>query len=434
LLVGGQYVAIVGEWRVARFAEFLGATPGGNLALLRLIVAVILLVSVALKIGRRARLWLAGLCGVILALTVNRGSHAAALLPDVGAWVDLGHLLAAGAWGGGLALLAWLATPNVVRRIRQENPGREVVLLAAAAARFSVLALATVSLAVASGLLLAAWFLPGWDALWRTLYGSALSAKLALLAAAVTLGALHRYRNLPRLEAHAATEPDEARDVRRFAWSIRAEVAAVAGIMLLSGLLTSAPPATTVMSIADDGPGEWGHTVQGHLGQRAMQVETIPLQVGLNIFDVHFSDSTPELENLTLLLRLPAQDIELPSFDLHEVEPGLWSTVGALPVAGEWQVRASAFIDGSFQAERFTLALASDGHTHDGHTHEDEHDRTHEHEEGGDAISPETLEPETATRNAGFAALLRLSAALVLGAGLGVVLFDLRRMRRPMAR
>lgn len=489
LLVGGQYTALHSGWNIHTGLSFLGETPGGQLALTRVAIGAGLVGAGFWMRKRNALLTTSIASGLLLTLSLNQSSHAASILPAPAVWVDLAHLLAAGFWAGGLTLLAWLvftqpattsaqtahhAPPATDATSQPEQPTSQISapdalqpLIAAATARFSILALATVTSAIASGLILTAWLVPNPQALWQTLYGTTLTIKLGLLAIAVGLGAVHRYFTLPRLIAPAATVYTNAvqtlpapSHLHRFRWSLAVEVAAVVGILSLSGLLTSAPPAVITQTTGAETRTATGETpralnatepeqpIYGQLGVAPMEVQVTPFQVGLNVFDVTFVESQPKLENFTLLLRLPDQEIELPAFELAEIEPGLWSTVGALPVAGSWQARAAAFVDGSFQADRFEIAL----HSHHEHAHHEHGEHAHDEHEHADQEQPDQEQPEPEDRESDlplsaqslsaqeaqqtpeepgdFARLLRLAAALIASAGTLIVAYDIRRFRR----
>lgn len=104
---------------------------------------------------------------------------------------DAMHLLAAGAWLGGLPGLAYLLW---------SAPSHD--LAARATARFSAMGMMCVSALVVTGLIMA-WYLVGTlPALPGTEYGWLLLAKLALFALMVSLAAVNRYYLTPRIIAH----------------------------------------------------------------------------------------------------------------------------------------------------------------------------------------------------------------------------------------
>jgi putative copper resistance protein D len=103
---------------------------------------------------------------------------------------DALHLLAAGAWIGGLAGLA-----AVLRLPRGAADAPEAV---AALRRFAATAPVVVAAAVASGAV-NAWLVVGrWPADWSTPYHALLAAKVALVAAMIAVAAVNRYHHMPR--------------------------------------------------------------------------------------------------------------------------------------------------------------------------------------------------------------------------------------------
>jgi len=109
--------------------------------------------------------------------------------------VDGAHLLAAGAWSGGLLALAYLLT--LARRCPSlEHTAHAVTALA----RFSGMGYAAVATLIGSGLV-NAWVLVGSPRnLITTPYGQLLLVKLCLFAGMLALAAQNRFRLVPRLQ------------------------------------------------------------------------------------------------------------------------------------------------------------------------------------------------------------------------------------------
>lgn len=119
--------------------------------------------------------------------TVTEGSRAATAAADVV------HVFAAAVWVGGLAMLV-----SVLRR--RHRRGEELRALHLAA-RFSVVAAASLVAVAASGLILAVTVLDGPSELWSTPWGRLLLAKSALVAIAASLGGYNHQVLIPALEA-----------------------------------------------------------------------------------------------------------------------------------------------------------------------------------------------------------------------------------------
>jgi putative copper resistance protein D len=128
------------------------------------------------------------LAGALLATLAGTGhtqeNEGLAFIVHAGA--DLGHLLAAGAWLGGLFVLAFL--------IRQSLPDVDYALR-----RFSGMGSAAVAVLLASGLV-NSWFLVGsLPRLTSTPYGQLLVLKLCLFAGMLGLAAANRFWLVPGL-------------------------------------------------------------------------------------------------------------------------------------------------------------------------------------------------------------------------------------------
>jgi putative copper resistance protein D len=188
------------------------------------------------------RLEVAGLVISILVAQAWMG-HAAA-----GEGIDLAyqvmadgiHLLATGAWLGGLPLLVLLLRWAP----RDDSPAAECVAVEATR-RFSALALASMSLIILSGLV-NAWELVGTiPALVGTTYGRLLVLKVSLLLPLLGLAALNLLRHKPRL-LQGMTAPKHVSPrlvVQRLRRNVLGELVLGGGILLVVGALSVMPPA-----------------------------------------------------------------------------------------------------------------------------------------------------------------------------------------------
>ncbi len=174
--------------------------------------------------------------GVLLAQSL--ASHAAAAgaiaLPAVAN--DFAHLLAAGAWTGGLVALA--VTLAVIARSTVGQARR--ALFTGFARRFSVLAAASVAVLAVTGLY-SAWAQVTVVPALRTPYGMALLGKIALLAPLLLLAALNLLWVRPRLPANDGAG----------AWLRRlvlGETLLVVLLLVPVGMLTALEPARQVAS------------------------------------------------------------------------------------------------------------------------------------------------------------------------------------------
>jgi putative copper export protein len=133
-----------------------------------------------------------------IALTVSLTGHAGDW-GDVSltAGIDWVHVVAGTTWTGGLFVLA-----GIVLRAGARWPA---ALLADVMRRFSALAAWCLLAVVLSGAYSTWVQLPTVAALWQTVYGRVLAAKLLLVLSLVCWGAVNRYTVLPRLGAGRAS-------------------------------------------------------------------------------------------------------------------------------------------------------------------------------------------------------------------------------------
>jgi copper transport protein len=131
------------------------------------------LVFLAWLTERRLLLWIAFVAGLALASGLSLSGHSSATRAESAA--DWLHLCAAILWIGGLVQLALVRRDAVAFR------------------RFSRLATGCVAVLVGAGVFLSVERLPQLHDLWTSSYGRILLVKLALVAVALSWGALHRF-------------------------------------------------------------------------------------------------------------------------------------------------------------------------------------------------------------------------------------------------
>ena len=214
---------------VASVPLVLRATLFGHLLLLRLA----LLGLAALAFGLRRNVVAAALAGAAVVTQAGLG-HAASMYGGL-SWPlvsEVLHLLAAGAWLGGLLPLLMLiaaATPGAAALASQRfSPlGTSCVLVLAGTAAFQ-------SFVLIGGL-------PGWVG---TSYGLVALLKLVLFVALLGFAARNRFRLTPVL---AGAAPEAARN--SLMRSVAGETATGLLVVLAAGLLTSLPPAMHVQPL-----------------------------------------------------------------------------------------------------------------------------------------------------------------------------------------
>src|SRR5262245_17876792 len=216
-------------------------TSFGQVWVARLALVVGLLTLIRRRSNEQRPDWtimlLAALLLVSLALVGHTNTSDGVLwVVHIGA--DCAHLLAAGAWFGGLLALAYLLV--IARRCPSaEHTARATATLA----RFSGMGYAAVAALIASGLV-NAWVLVGSPRnLITTPYGQLLLVKLCLFAGMLALAAQNRFRLVPRLQRwKQASMPAEAplRVVRR---NVLIEQTLGVLIVLIVAWLGTLPPA-----------------------------------------------------------------------------------------------------------------------------------------------------------------------------------------------
>ncbi len=288
-------------------------------------------VSMAL-VGALVVRWRAGPIGLLIAtvdvlaaMVVDVAfSHAGAgSQPLLDSGVQWLHLVAAGAWVGGLtALLVWLHY-----RALDESA-------ADVARRFSLLATVAITLVVITGVIRAIEEIGTFDALFGTLFGWLIIGKGALLIVLGSLGALNHFRHVPR----GASGLGPLRKVGR----VEVGVAAVI-VLLTSALVNVAPPAETATAstpqqVTANGS-DFGTTVR-------VALTVTPGMAGINTFvaDVrdYNSGGSAGATAVTLRFALPAQpQVASSRLDLTEQPDDSFSATGTnLSIDGSWRVTA----------------------------------------------------------------------------------------------
>jgi putative copper resistance protein D len=139
---------------------------------------------------------------------------------------DATHLLAAGAWLGGLVPLGFILLEYSMRG------GEPIVDVDRILLRFSTMGYVAVATLIASGLI-NSWFLVGsLSSLLKTLYGQILLGKLAFFAAMLALAAANRFWLVPRMiETRAGASGEPAKWLGRLRYHVLGEQ--ILGLMIL---------------------------------------------------------------------------------------------------------------------------------------------------------------------------------------------------------
>ena len=276
------------------------------------------------------RLVLVGVAaGVTMLLHVLIG-HAAGPSPlrGVNLLVQWLHLLAVGAWIGGLAwLLAGLR-------------GKERPDQLASAVRFSKLAAPLLGLVAVTGLSRALHLAGGWQGLLDSGYGRFLDLKVALFLGLVALGAMNRYRVLPAL-ASGARRLDALRR------NVRGEVVLAVCILAVTAVLSQLPPGKFVVEqAAAKPPAPPSVQVEGSDFATSVRIALTvsPGTPGPNSFTAKVTDydSGEDWPATRVALRLTPKgrpEIGASTLDLARSGDGSWGGQGSqLSIAGTWAV------------------------------------------------------------------------------------------------
>jgi len=288
-------------------------------------------------------------------------------------------------------------------------------------------------MAVSTGLTLASWHVPNTGSLLATLYGSALSSKLMLVTMALGLGGFARFYLLRRLRPgtkpllastnlfgpaeetlrHDGGERTDPLDL--FVRAVRLESGVLLTVILISGLITSAPTAAVATDTAVDDR----TTIERQIGE-----DTV-LEIALTPVDD--SGSTLETKADTSVVvdvtiyrngrRLRVNEGESIRADFTHnrrdrtvgaaLEPndvGGYSTILQLPDPGSWELLVTTTVDDRYVAQSVDIDVRdSDG--------------TSDNDGGGAPAS-------------GFTAFLSIGALGISLAGMGAVMVEVIRFEK----
>jgi len=176
-------------------------TPFGTVSFVRIALLAAAVLITALP--WRGYWWLAAFSGIGAVLLISQGwlGHAAeggaGLYGAIMITVYSIHVLAAGAWAGGLPPLLFALAEQ-----RRFGPWEARACTLDICARFSLMAMVAVTLIVASGIVNAGFRVMGsFGKLFDTSYGDALFTKIAVVTAMLALAYFNRFIAMPRLRA-----------------------------------------------------------------------------------------------------------------------------------------------------------------------------------------------------------------------------------------
>jgi putative copper resistance protein D len=306
-----------GLWSVLTNTRF------GTVWMARLALALLL----ALLLLRPALRWLQlAAVAALIALLALIG-HAGAMPGPAGELhlaSDLVHLIAAGAWLGGLPALAMLLSlPRLTNGIA-----------ARAAERFSVLGIAAVAAILASGIV-NSWMLLGSSGdLLTTEYGRLLSLKIGLFLSMLGVAVVNKFYLTPQLAKSGARAALKRNSL--------AETALGAGIVVLVAMLgTLSPTAHHHLPTADVPVNAAFTHIHSEEGMAEVTIE--PGHTGranASIRVMHEDSSQFLTDRVRLMLDPPAPGSQPVSRAAVRQPDGTWQVDGiSLPQPGNWTVR-----------------------------------------------------------------------------------------------
>ncbi len=278
----------------------LSVSHDGHDLIFRVVAAIFLLVQ--LKPGRPVeRDGLLAILGVLLLgpVLTTHGLTAGA----VGTLVSLAHIVSASVWVGGLAFFGALYLP-VIHRVAPDTVRQ-------AAVRFSRLALMTVVVLVATGLVQAYLFLGSVAALTGPVYGRTLLVKLIIIAPLLLTAAVNRWRVVPRLAS-------VSRMWQPLMLLVRLETALAMTVVLVAAAVAISQPAKGSESTQGQPAGgteESKLVMGGTIGDLNIAIAVSPAKQGANKIELTAttgSGKTPVPGEVRFILKLASVDSDLP--------------------------------------------------------------------------------------------------------------------------
>lgn len=299
------------------------AWRAGALAL----AGVALVMHVRLPPKQQRGILLAVACAALAAILAHvMAGHAGA---STGEWrwakilIQWGHMSAAAVWLGGLlALLIGL----------RGGTGRDN---AVAVRRFSSVAGVALGVVIATGAARAIDQVGSWTLLVSTTFGQLILGKSVLLLALAGLGAVNRYRHVPRV-------PNSLPGLRRAGTT---ELAVAAAVFAVTGLLTSIAPANLLAAASRAAPlvvagSDFGTTVRARL-------EVTPGILGINAFALRLTDYDTGRPVTAQRVNLRFSPLDRPgigssTLQLAATAEGTFEGRGSnLSIEGRWQLVAT---------------------------------------------------------------------------------------------
>ncbi len=256
------------------------------------------------------------------------------------------HVAAMSVWLGGLvALIA--ALPAATRELPERD---RTGALSAVLWRFSPFALGAVAALLITGVVQTLLETNAWSQLPDTAFGRAVLIKIGLLVALIGLGAINRRRTLPRLRALTARGETPGATGLVLRRTLRAEVALLAVVLVVTGALAGYSPAKD----ASTGPA----AVTTTLGPAQLSLDVDPARVGANEIHIYLLDPKSGAQyvatkQLTLTATLASKGIGPLELDAERAGPGHYVVPSAvLGAPGTWSIHLTDRVSDFTEYER----------------------------------------------------------------------------------
>jgi copper transport protein len=328
-----------GDGYLADLGSTLTETRYGRFWLIRvglLLVLGAILTLVGWWWPRRTRfLTIAGLVLTsLLPIPFSEVAHAAALTSGRANAIafDAAHLLGAGIWVGGLAVLVLALVPS----LRDLTPAGRRVVLSRVLPRFSTVALVAWGVLGLTGLYSAWLHVGNLDALRETDYGQSLLWKLLLLVPLLGLGAFNLLVVTRRIRSAGRDAARTTTWGKRFGLAITAELALVILLFLIVGRRTGQAPAREELAL---GNGRATSDLSAE-GTDATLIIT-PASTGPNHYRLEVDgDPLPTDTSAILRIELPSQGAGQLDIPLVRAAGNAFEGHGSeLSITGDWTIQ-----------------------------------------------------------------------------------------------
>ncbi len=314
-------------------------TRFGHVRLAQIVLAEVIAIA-AVWAPAAGSLWFKRGIGVLaagLAITPGLSGHAGAQ-GALAVVADVGHVIAASVWVGGLAAVMLGLTLAGERR-------RELARVVLP--RFSMLAVWSVAVLLVAGTIGGLTHVGQVSDLWNTTYGKLLVAKIAIVLVLIGFGVANR-RVVRRL-----TERDPSEGLlTRLQRTVVVEFALMAVAIGVTSVLITKPPARAVAAARPVAV-----STSGQIGDVGVRLVADPGVTGPNLLHVYLTraNAPQTVDEVTVTARPKVGSVGPFRLTATQAEPGHYVTPGLrVPVGGPWTFEV-AVRRGEFDLDAVTL-------------------------------------------------------------------------------